>query len=147
MKRLFVGLVTLFLALGTIQSAEASSLKLGNPLLNLFEHSNYGGNYIAQYQATNCGTSGSTARQEFPIGWPARLQGSSFKVITTAPYCNVIGVHAYGGTWYQACTMSRRISYGNYGLSYFGNSQAEGWYNDNVDYVMVGYFSGCPLTN
>jgi hypothetical protein len=125
-----------------VQPADASV----PPLLNLFQDANFGGSVVAQAQATNCGTVGPSARQEFWIPWPQRLQGSSFEVVTTSPYCNVIGVHAYGGSWYQICTMSTRRWYGDYGIAWFGSS-ANNWYNDNVDVVMVGYFYGCPLTN
>lgn len=151
MKRLFIGLVALFLGFGTLaactQPAEAATVKaVTGPLLNVYENANFGGNYLAQYRATACSTSGASSRQEFPIGWPARVQDSSYEIITTLPYCNVMGVHAFGGTWYTICTMSTRRWYGDYGIGYFGSSPGN-WYNDNVDYVMVGYFYGCPLNN
>lgn len=116
------------------------------PLLNVYNDAGYQGGYAAQFQASNCGTVGSSARQEYWISWPARVRDSSFKAITTYPYCNVIGVHAYAGNWYLICTMSTRNSYGDYGIAWFGSS-ANNWYNDNVDVVMIGYFYGCPLNN
>jgi len=125
----------------------APSANAAGPLLNVYEHANYGGSYVAQFQAANCATSGSSSRQEYWIGWPARLQGSSFEAITAYPYCNVFGVHAYAGSWYQACTMSRKRWYGDYGMSWFGSSQVDGWFNDNTDAVMIGYYPGCPLNN
>jgi len=132
------------LAASVVAAPEAAA---AGPLLNVYEHSNYGGAYVAQFQASNCGTAGASSRQEYWIGWPARLQGSSFEAITAYPYCNVFGVHAYGGGWYQACTMSRKRWFGDYGMSWFGSSQVDGWFNDNTDAVMVGYYSGCPLNN
>lgn len=145
MRRKLASLVAAATIVGA--SLFAPPANAAGPLLNVYEHSNYGGQYVAQFQATNCATTGASSRQEYVIGWPARLQGSSFEAVTPYPYCNVFGVHAYGGGWYQACTMTRRRWFGDYGLSWFGSSQVDGWFNDNTDAVMIGYYSGCPLNN
>ncbi len=145
---LLASLCVLAAVLLPVGSSQAAAVKTTGPLLNLYRDSGYSGGIVAQVQATNCGTVGPSARQEYYISWPARIQDSSFEVITQYPYCNVIGVHAYGGGWYQVCTMAQytRNYWGSYGIPWFGSS-ANNWYNDNVDVAMVGFFYGCPLNN
>lgn len=159
-NRITMILMTALLALGVVTisapAAQAANWNGGDALF-LYNDSYFGGGnsvLFDQSQRPDCNyaPSGYFAYQ---VPAPFFTTDSSIGAYEpSSPHCNALGVHGRGyqqsngqmtsGYWYWQC-VTGKAPVVQWGIPWFGSMPDGRSYNDNVDYVAIGYSAGCPL--
>jgi hypothetical protein len=148
-KRLFIGLIALFLAFGTVafisQPAEAAQAKSTTAAVYLYrDYDALGG---VDWAETQTGSSpiwidcNAISFYRWDIPYPARITVSSIQLFADSQtqHCNYVGVYSsLSQTWYFQCA-------GIYARGYNFGWNPGGYYNDRIGYVDVRYNSSCGL--
>ena len=142
MKRLFIGLVALFLVFGTVaactQPAEAATVKAVPIIQNqivIYQDDSYR-TEIARTAVPvgTCSTAGKGQYWDLDASYIFKISSVLFWNPTNISTCNSLWVHNTQNQWWGKC-----ISRHDWGIGWFGPG-----YNDAVWEIWIGWDPKCP---